>query len=160
MEFLQSLSETSFLTWVRESESILAYPTVLFLHSLGMATLVGFLSVIDVRLIGVASTTPVSPLRRLIPFAWIGFWLSAASGTLLFLIDPAKLRNPVFWTKLAFIGVATYSGRLIERQVLSDPGIDAKPLSSRAKALGAVSLACWLGAITAGRLMAYFGNVR
>jgi hypothetical protein len=125
-----------------------------------MAMLVGLLSAIDVRLIGVAPVMPVAPLRRLVPFAWIGFWLSAASGTLLFLIDPLKLRNPVFWIKLAFVGAATFTARLIDRQVLSDPTVDAKPLSARAKGLGAASLACWFGGIAAGRLMAYFGNVR
>jgi hypothetical protein len=43
----------------------------------------------------------------------------------------------------------------MRRQIFDDPQIDKAPVSGNAKVLAWASLACWFGAITAGRLMAY-----
>jgi hypothetical protein len=43
--------------------------------------------------------------------------------------------------------------------VFDDPQVDAQPLSSQARLLAATSLIFWVGATTAGRLMAYIGPV-
>lgn len=160
MEFLNWLSNTAFATWVRESESIWAYPTVLFLHSLGMALLVGFITAIDLRLVGIARSLPMAAMRRLIPLVWTGFWINAASGTLLLIIAPEKLKNPLFWLKLTLIALGIVNLRMIERQVLGPMASDSERLPPRAKILGATSLVFWLGTITAGRLLAYIGNAR
>jgi hypothetical protein len=45
----------------------------------------------------------------------------------------------------------------IRRQIFENPEIDRAPLSGNAKMLAWASLACWFGAITAGRLLAYVG---
>jgi len=42
MSYLLWLSRTGPAVWARESESIWAYPTILFLHTLGLGLLVGF----------------------------------------------------------------------------------------------------------------------
>ena len=41
MEYLAALEGSAFSTWLRESTSIWAYPTVLTLHTVGLAVLVG-----------------------------------------------------------------------------------------------------------------------
>lgn len=160
MEFLNWLSNTGFATWVRESESIWAYPTVLFLHSLGMALLVGFIAAIDLRLVGLARSLPIAAMRRLLPLIWTGFWINAASGTLLLIIAPEKLRNPLFWIKLILIALGVVNLRMIERDVFGRMAPGSEQLPPRAAILGATSLAFWLGTITAGRLLAYIGNTR
>jgi hypothetical protein len=43
----------------------------------------------------------------------------------------------------------------MRRQIFDDPQLDQAPVSSNAKMLAWASLACWFGAITAGRLLAY-----
>jgi hypothetical protein len=43
----------------------------------------------------------------------------------------------------------------MRRQVFDDPQLDKAPVTGRAKVLAWASLACWFGAIVAGRLMAY-----
>jgi hypothetical protein len=48
---------------------------------------------------------------------------------------------------------------LIRRSVFGKPSLDLGPLTGGAKALAVMSLIFWTGAITAGRLMAYFGPV-
>ena len=159
MAFLEWLSNTAFPTWVRESETVWAYPFVLFLHSLGMAMLVGFISVIDVKLLGVRRL-PLASLQRLMPIIWAGFWINAVTGVLLLVIAPDKLRNPVFWVKLTLIALGMINLLFITRDVFGQPIPDNKPFSGRVKFLGATSLVVWMGAITAGRLMAYIGNTR
>jgi hypothetical protein len=41
------LSNTAPAVWARESESIWAYPTILFLHTFGLAMLVGFTAALE-----------------------------------------------------------------------------------------------------------------
>ena len=41
MDFLQPLQETAIAKFVGESGSLLGYPTVLFLHTIGLATVAG-----------------------------------------------------------------------------------------------------------------------
>ena len=56
------------------------------------------------------------------------------------------------------IVLAVVAQRMIQNRVLSDPEVDSRPLTSNAKTLAVMSLVCWLGAITAGRLLAYVGS--
>jgi hypothetical protein len=46
---------------------------------------------------------------------------------------------------------------MLKTHVFRDPLIDKAPLSAKAKMLALTSLIFWLGAITAGRLLAYIG---
>jgi hypothetical protein len=70
----------------------------------------------------------------------------------------SKMRNLDFGIKMAFIVLAVITQRLIQKRVFGDPEIDTRPFSSNAKMLAVLSLVFWLGAITAGRLLAYVGN--
>ena len=64
-EFCEWLEQTQFSQWVISSPSIWAYPTILYLHSVGMITVVGVCATIDIRLLGVAPRIPIRPLDRL-----------------------------------------------------------------------------------------------
>ena len=107
----------------------------------------------------VARRTPVAPLERLFPLMWLGFWINAASGIVLLMADATtKLINPVFYIKMAFIGVAVVMIYQLRKQVFRT-GLDKLAVPTKGKVFAAISLVCWLGAITAGRLMAYIGPV-
>jgi hypothetical protein len=150
MEFLLWLEQTSFSSWMRESPSVWAYPTILFLHTLGLGLLVGASMVIDLRILGFSPSLPIQSLKKAVPVVWFGFWLNAGSGVLLVMIDAVSLlSNPVFYFKLGFIALAMLTGRLIATRVLPEPAF------ALGKVLAAASLVFWLGAITAGRLTAY-----
>ena len=61
------LEGTALATWVRESPSLWAYPTVLTLHTVGLGIVVGASAVVDFRLLGFAPRIPLpslSPLFR------------------------------------------------------------------------------------------------
>jgi len=54
MNFLIALQESGLATWVRESTSIWAYPSVIFLHAAGLALVVGVSVIIDLSILGFA----------------------------------------------------------------------------------------------------------
>ena len=160
MDFLLRLEQTGFSTWIRESTSLFAFPGILLAHTIGMALVVGVNAGIDLRILGLAPEIPLAPLERFFPILWAGFWVNAASGTALLMADAStKMANPVFYVKMVFIVLAVVNLRLLKTNVFRDPLIDKRPLSTNVKILAVTSLIFWLGAITAGRLMAYLGPV-
>jgi len=91
---------------------------------------------------------------------WAGFWVNALSGTALFIADAtAKFANPAFAVKMTFVALGVVTVHLLRSRVIRNPEVDTGPMPPGAKLLAATSLICWLGAITAGRLMAYVGPV-
>lgn len=160
MEFLRWLEQTSLSTWVREAPTVWAYPSVLLFHTIGMSLCVGVAAGIDLRILGFAPDVRLSPLERFFPVLWTGFWINALTGVLLLVQDATtKLTNPAFYVKMLFIAFAIVNLRMIRARIFGNPGIDDEPLSRHAKVLAATSLFLWLGAITAGRLLAYIGPV-
>jgi hypothetical protein len=160
MDFLIQLEQTSFCTWVRESTSLFAFPGILLLHTVGMALVVGINAGIDLRILGMAPAIPLAPLEKFFPIFWIGFWINAATGTILLVADATtKLANPVFYLKLVFIALALINLRMLRHRVFRDPMVDKRPMTMNDKVLALLSLFFWIGAITAGRLLAYVGPV-
>ena len=160
MPFLQWLEGLSLSVWIREGGSIWGYPTILFLHTVGLGLLAGLSVATDMRILGVASRLPLIPFAKFYPLMWIGFWVNAISGFLLLMADATtKAINPVFYIKMGFTLGACLALIYLRRRFLRDPMLDRKPISGKGKALAVVSLICWAGAITAGRLMAYIGPV-
>src|SRR4051794_8756156 len=60
MDLLVWLEQTALASWVRESSSLWAYPTILFMHTLGMSMVAGLSSAIDLRIVGVGREIPIS----------------------------------------------------------------------------------------------------
>jgi len=161
MQFLASVENTRFSIWVRESSSLWAYPTILFMHTVGLGFLVGLNAAIDLRILGFARRMPLAPMERFFGIMWAAFWVNAVSGTMLLVADATKLTNTVFYIKLGFIALGVVNMVLIRRRIFRDPAldVDARPIGRFGRLLAATSLVFWGGAITAGRLMAYFGPV-
>jgi hypothetical protein len=152
--FFVWLEATSLSTWLRESPSLWAFPFVLILHTVGLAFFVGTNVAWDVRVLGFSLGIPLAALRRYFLVMWAGFWINASSGVLLLIAYPTKaLTNPLFYAKLALIAFGAVLAFRIRREVNGlDVRADAPPL---ARMLAAVSLACWIAVIFAGRLLAY-----
>jgi hypothetical protein len=158
MHFLADIEQSGFATWVRESDSLLAYPTILFAHTVGLGLLVGMSMAIDLRLLGFAPTTSLAPMRKFFPIMFIGFWISAISGLALAAADATTmLVNPVFIVKMAFIVLGMVNVRIIWKRVFGSPEPEKNPFL-RARLLAGTSLFLWVCAITAGRLTAYLGQ--
>jgi len=160
-QFLNSLETTEFSLWVRHSGSIWSYPTILLLHTYGMAILVGIVIAIDARILGFASSLPLAPMKKFFPLTWAAFWVNAVTGTILFVADASrKAPNIDFWAKMLFIALAVVNLRTIQRRVFREPDVDQGLVPSGARRLAALSMIYWLLAIVAGRLLAYVGSAR
>ena len=64
------------------------------LHFIGMAVLVGFAGILDLRLLGVAKRLPVAPVQRLMPWALLGFAMSLGSGMVFIAGNPRQYLGP------------------------------------------------------------------
>jgi hypothetical protein len=85
---------------------------------------------------------------------WLGFWLNAASGVMLLLIEPGKFLSMTdFYVKLLAIAGAVVCMRFIYVTVLLRSSPARVPGSAKTAAMAA--LLFWGVAITAGRLTAY-----
>jgi Family of unknown function (DUF6644) len=153
-DLLASLEASAFSTWLRESPSVWAYPTVLTLHTLGLGVLVGANWMVDLRVLGIGRAIPLGILSRAFPIMWAGFSVSAISGALLFVADPAKATTTIFMWKLAIIAVGVAFVLLLKRRVYGR-GVEMDRASFGVKTIAAVSLMIWVAAIATGRWMAY-----
>src|SRR3954464_12124181 len=154
------LEGTGLATWVRESPSLWAYPTVLTLHTVGLGIVVGASAVVDFRLLGYARRVRLADLSPLFALMAWAFLLNATTGILLFIADATtKSRQPVFYVKLSLIFVALWctfaTRRIIRDDSQADTSVHTDSPPQRGARLAVVSLLLWAGAITAGRLMAY-----
>jgi len=151
----QRLQQSAFTDWFLGSPSIWAYPTVLTLHTVGMAILVGASFVINLRVLQVSGLIPLHRLQPLYRFVWIGFTINLVSGLILFITEAEdRVVDPVFGVKMASIAVALALGVVVKRRAIDR--IDAPQAATvQTRSLAAAALAMWTVAIVAGRLMAY-----
>ena len=154
--FLQSLQQSAFARFIGESGSLWGYPTTLFLHTLGLGTVAGLSAGLDLRLLGFGSRIALAPLERLFPLMWLGFIVSALSGLALLVADPVtKLHQEVFYVKLIFVALAVVNMQMIRNRIFRADSVAADVVPAGGKRLAILSLIFWIGATTAGRLIAY-----
>ncbi len=148
------IEQTGLSTWIRETDSLFAFPAIISVHAIGFAMVVGTCFAIDFRLAGFLPKVPAPAMDRFVPIVWIGTALNLASGLLLVIAYPTKaLTNPVFFLKLVLIAAGLTLLAAIRRRVLH---AEYSPsVVERGKALAVASLVVWTGAMTAGRLLAY-----
>ena len=154
--FLRSIEESTFSTWLRESESPFVFYFVLLWHTFGLALLVGAAGLVDLRLLGFFSSLPLAPFKRFFRIMWLGFGINATTGVLLLISYPTKaLTNPVFYAKLTMVGCAVWILTKLQNQVFARPTATEADILARGAKLAKWSLALWVGVISAGRLLAY-----
>lgn len=155
MNFLYWLEESAIGVWVAQSWG---YPLVLSGHAVGMAIVVGTVLMFNLRLLGFSPNVPLTLFRNLVRITWVGVVINILSGLALFSGNPLKFFfHPVFWIKISLIvlgGLSVWWGLRSVRNA----GLDHNQLgsTSRTKIVAAFSIVFWLGAIVAGRLIAYF----
>jgi hypothetical protein len=152
--FLEWLQDLPFSMWIAGSESLLSFPLVLFLHSVGMGLSAGSAYIVCMRLVGVGRPLPVSSLRIFFKIFWGGFFLNLVTGSILFAAHATTTGYvPMYYAKLALIVVGMVASVPIRTFVDGEVSDGVIPL--RVKALSVLSLIVWTGVITTGRLIAY-----
>jgi hypothetical protein len=151
---LEWLESTKFAVWLGESSSIWAFPTVLTLHTIGMAVLVGASWVLDMRLLGVGRRVPLSAYRWVFPVLEIGLLVNVLTGVMLFMKNATKWGTALpFFVKIALIIASVAVLAPLRSRVLSNDA-DSE-VNSNLRLLAVASILAWTGAVTAGRLLAY-----
>jgi hypothetical protein len=127
------------------------YPLVNAGHVLGLALLVGAIAPLDLRLIGFWRTEPVARLAAILrPVAAFGAGLAIVTGGLLFSVQAADYAAlGLFRAKLALVALGLLNAALHAGDRL------AALSPARQRAVGALSLAFWIAALVAGRMLGY-----
>jgi len=159
MRFFLTIEQTALSVWVRESPSLLAFPFILYLHTLGLAMLAGINVGLAVWLIA-ARTVPSFDFAGVYRVMWLGFGVNALSGLVLLAAYPAKaLTNWVFFAKLVLVALALWTLEQTKGEIAVAAGTAVRAVTPRARKLAWLSLLFWGGTILAGRLLAYTHHI-
>ena len=149
------IESTSIAVWLGESPSVWAMPTVLTLHTTGMAVLVGASWVLDLRLLGLNKNVPLSNYRWVFQAVAIGLVVNLITGVLLFMKNATGWGTALpFLVKMLFV-VASAATILPIRKYVLNSGTGRDEVASNVRLLAIASIVAWTAAVTAGRLLAY-----
>ena len=151
-----ALQESALGHTMRSSPAL--YPAIEILHIIGFVILVGSILALDLRLLGLGRAIAIQPMAQLLlPVSRTGFLLAIGMGFLLFSADASHVvKNPAFQAKLLLIGAALINIVIAHAVPWRDVGRWGDRASVGAKATALLSILLWLGAVCAGRLIAYF----
>jgi hypothetical protein len=150
--FLVWLEATGLAEWVRAS--VPGYPSMIALHAVGMAVMVGLSLLIDMRVLGWFAGIPLQALQRFFGLAWIGFGINFLSGSALFSAQATSyIVDWVFMTKMTLVLLGAITAAIIQPAVVKAG--PAGVVSGGTKAVAAVAIVFWVVAIVMGRLTAY-----
>jgi hypothetical protein len=145
------------------SSGVWAYGVLNLTHILGVATLFGSMLVLDLRLLGLWRGLTVAALARpTVPLAALGFGVAALSGTCMLSTNATEYAgNPFIYIKFPAIALGLLNVLAVTRLSAwkkARSADDDLPLRARRQlaAAGGFSLACWLTAISAGRMIGYW----
>jgi hypothetical protein len=161
IDLLTAVEESTLSVFIREFPSVFGFPTILFLHTLGLAMVAGVSIAIDLWILRGATAGAPLRLLGLTRTMWLGFGINLLSGLALLLAYPAKaLTNWVFYLKMALVLTAVYVAVRISREITTRGGDGAVlTMAFDARRWAIVSLLLWAAATITGRLLAYTYNV-
>ena len=141
---------------MRESPSVWAFPTVLTLHTAGLAILVGASWLLDLRLLGITSrNTPLSNFNWVFPTIIIGLIVNLLTGVLLFIKNATTWGVAVpFFVKMLLVVISVVLLLPIRKYTLAGNGGNVK-VGGSVRLLAIASILAWTAAVTAGRMLAY-----
>jgi hypothetical protein len=160
MGWMDAIENSAIAIWVRESPSIFAYTTVLSLHAMGLAMVVGINVLVALRLLGYVPEIPAASLRKLFPWMYVGFTVNAVSGLLLLAASlSTNLFKVMFILKLCFILLAMINLELMRAKVFGGAqalaGGEIVVDEQGARKFAWASIVLWGLAIITGRLTSY-----
>ena len=141
-------------------ESLLLFPLLESIHVIGLSLVFGTIAIIDLRLLGAASSK--RPFKRMsseiLKWTWGAFALTALTGSLMFLTNASVYyHNFYFRTKmllllLAAINMGSFELTLGRTAHRWDNARSAPPAG---RVVAVLSLAIWISVIFAGRLIGF-----
>jgi hypothetical protein len=157
-EFFKSVEATALATTIRDS--LYLFPLTESMHVIGLTLVFGTILIIDLRLLGFASTR--RPFTRIaadiLRWTWLAFALTLLTGLLMFITNASVYyHNFYFRSKMALLALAGINMLMFEltagRSVQLWDKDRSAPLSG--KAVAAVSLVLWITIIFFGRWIGF-----
>jgi hypothetical protein len=155
---LDWLQKTALAVTIRDS--LLWFPLLESTHVIGLAIVVGTVVIIDLRLLGLATTH--RSFSRLgadtLPWTLFGFAVAAITGALMFTTNAAVyFHNTWFRAKVILLALAAANAiafELTARRKIGEWDLSraAPPV---ARVLATASLVIWIGVIVAGRMIGF-----
>jgi hypothetical protein len=156
--FLKSLEASGIASRIRDS--LWLFPLIESTHVIGLALVFGTIAIIDLRLLGIASTQ--RSFKRMasdiLKWTWAAFALTALTGTLMFITNAlVYYHNFFFRTKMLLLVLSGINMLIFEltagRTIHNWEKAPSAP--SAGKAVAAVSLVMWISIIIMGRLIGF-----
>jgi hypothetical protein len=152
------LQETGPATGIRDS--LLLFPLLEAVHVIGLALVFGTIAIIDLRLLGVASSGRSfnRMASDIMPWTWAAFAVTALTGALMFITNATVyFQNAYFRAKMLLLLGAAVNVLVFEltaRRTIRqwDRAPAAPPVG---KAVATASLVIWVAVIVAGRMIGF-----
>jgi hypothetical protein len=157
-DILQAIQDTGFATDIREGISL--FPWIESVHVLAIVIVVGTISIIDMRLLGLpAHRVGVRRLMKdVLPLTWGAFAVAVITGFLLF--SSAALKYALIWEfqlKMALLAAAgmnmLFFHTVTFRNVHLWDELVETPFAAKVAALS--SLCLWIGVVICGRVTGF-----
>jgi len=158
----QWLHDTPFASAIRESGVL--FPWIESVHVLAVTLVVGSISIIDLRLLGIASLnrSVASVSVEVVPFTWIAFAVAVLTGGALFTSHAVGYaHNFQFRMKMLLLVLAGIN--MLVFHLVMGRGVgrwsDTAVTPWQGKIAGLISLLLWIGIVAFGRWIG-FASVR
>jgi hypothetical protein len=133
-----------------------AFTTIEVVHVFAIAMMVATITVVDLRLLGLASMKRsfTELAGQVLPATWVAFVIAAIAGSLIFISQATEhYENTAFRIKMVLIVLAGINMLIFELiTARGAPSWDRKPLPPvSARLAGGISIVCWALVIVFGR---------
>lgn len=155
MEWLQALQDWTVAASLRRS--LYVYPLLNATHIFALTLLIGGILPADLRILGAFRSVAIAPFVRLMAsIAAFGAGLAVVTGLLLFSVQPLEYAfNAAFLAKVSLVATGIVLAIAVRasrswRLLLEDGRV-----RGRLRAAAVASIAIWIGALVAGRWIAF-----
>ena len=157
-EFLRWLEATQVAVAIKENEVL--FPWIESIHVLAIVLVVGTISIIDLRLLGIASLERAATrlLGDVLPWTWGAFVIAVITGSLLFSSNaPNYAHNFFFQGKMVLLAAAGVNMAIFHVFGIRDIARwdTARRTPPAARTAGAVSLLLWIAVVAFGRWIGF-----
>jgi hypothetical protein len=149
------LESTAYAQWILTG--LTGWPLVLSMHAIGLAFAVGMVFAMNLRLLGLFRSIPLSAVNPLLGFAWVGIALNIFSGFSLFMTQATVyVTSGPFLVKISAI-ILGIVALVIEQKTLKREVAtwESSGVPAQGRNLAIASLVLWTIAVVTGRLIAY-----
>jgi hypothetical protein len=157
-DLIAALEASSIATGIRNS--LYLFPLIESVHVIGLTMVFGTILIIDLRLLGVASTQrPFTAIASdVFKWTWLAFAVTATTGALMFITNAGTYyQSAYFRAKMALLALSGLNMLVFavtaRRSVHAWDREASAPASARA--IAALSLVMWVGVIVLGRWIGF-----